>query len=122
MNMEKRKHYARYYIVRGHQALWKGDPSESGAQFRQVAITSNEWNSTQGIFQVYGLEGTGKGIVGGKLAVSDNDPAILFEGDFQGLDAAGKKFQQMVQEAQAQGFKPVTLMDELQFQAKLRGA
>src|SRR5258708_21007985 len=98
MNMEKRKHYARYYIVRGHQALWKGDPSESGAQFRQVAITSNEWNSTQGIFQVYGLEGTGKGIVAGKLAVSDNDTAILFQRDFQGLDPAGKKFQPTLHE------------------------
>ena len=120
--MEKHQHYARYYIVRGHQALWKGDPSESGAQFRQVAITSNEWNSTQGIFQVYGLEGTGRGIVDGRLAVSDSAPAVLFDGDFQCLDAAGEKFQQIVREAQEQGFRPVTLMDEMQFQAKLRGA
>lgn len=120
--MKTRKPYARYYIIRGHQALWKGDPADSGAQFRQVVITSNEWNSTQGIFQVYGIEGTGKGIRNGKLAVSENDPTILFDKDFQGLDAAGKQFDQMMQDAQAQGFKPVTLVDELEFQAKLKNA
>jgi len=119
--MENRKHYAKYYIVRGHQALWRGDPAENGAQFRQVAITSNEWNSTQGTFQVYALEGTGKGIRDGKLAVSDDDPNVFFDGDFQGLDAAGEKFDQIVNEAQKQGFRLVTLMDELEFQAKLRG-
>jgi hypothetical protein len=119
--MENRKHYARYYIVRGHQALWKGDPAENGAQFRQVAITSNEWNSTQGTFQVYALEGTGKGIRDGKLAVSSEDPKVLFDGDFQGLDAAGEKFDQIIKEAQAQGFRLVTLIDELKFQAKLKG-
>jgi hypothetical protein len=119
--MENRKHYARYYVVRGHQALWKGDPAESGAQFRQIAITSNEWNSTQGTFQVYAVEGAGEGIRDGKLAVSGNDPNVLFDGDFQGLDVAAKKFDEIVKEALDLGFRLVTLMDELRFQAKLKG-
>jgi len=117
----ERKPYARYYIIRGHQALWKGDPSEKGAQFRQLVITSNEFNSTQGIFQLYGLEGTGDGIRDGKLAISESDPKILIDADFNGLDEAVKKFAQIVKETQAQGFKEVTMMDELEFTAKLRG-
>ena len=117
----ERKPYARYYIIRGHQALWKGDPSEKGAQFRQLVITSNEFNSTQGIFQLYGLEGTGDGIRNGKLAISESDPKILIDADFNGLDEAVRKFTQIVKEAQAQGFKEVTMMDELEFNAKLRG-
>jgi hypothetical protein len=120
--MQDRKHYSKYYIVRGHQALWRGDPAESGSRFRQAAITSNEWNSTHGTFQVYALEGTGEGIRDGKLAVSADDPKILFDGDFQGLEAAAKKLGEIVKEAQAQGFRLVTLMDELKFQAKLTGA
>jgi hypothetical protein len=28
--MKTRKPYARHYIIRGHQALWRGDPAESG--------------------------------------------------------------------------------------------
>ena len=115
----KRKPYARYYIIRGHQALWKGDPAENGAQFRQLVITSNEFNSTQGVFQVYGLEGTGNGIRDRKLAISD-DPKILLDADFNGLDAAVEKFTQIVKEAEAQGFRQVTFMDELKFQAKLQ--
>ena len=81
---KERKNYARYYIVRGHQALWRGDPAEHGAQFRQVVITSNEFNSTQGVFQVYGLEGTGTGIREGKLSISAGDPAVLFDGGIAG--------------------------------------
>jgi len=117
---KKRKPYARYYIVRGHQAFWNGDPSVSGSQFRQLVITSDEFNSTQGTFQVYGLEGTGKGIQDGKLSVSEDGPRILLDEDFVGLAAAGKKFKEMAEDAQRRGFKAVTLMDELEFQAKAR--
>ncbi len=118
---KERKPYARYYIVRGHQALWKGDPAEDGSQFRQVVITSNEFNSTQGTFQLYALEGTGKGIQNGKLTVSEDDPHVLIDHDFKGLDSAGKKFTQVVKDAIANGYKPITLMDEMEFQAKLSG-
>ena len=117
----KRKIIARYYIVRGNQALWNGDPAESGAQFRQVVITSDEWNSTRGIFQVYALAGVGKGIQNGKLAVSTDDPKVLFDQDFQGLEAASKKLTEIVEEAVAEGFKPVSLIDVLEFEAKRRG-
>jgi hypothetical protein len=120
MNMDK-KVYARYFIVRGNHALWKGDPAESGAHFRQVVITSDEWNSTQGIFQVYALAGTGKGIVDAKLSVSP-EPTVLFDGDFQGLDAAGEKFEQIVKEAQEQGFKSISLFDVMEFRSKLERA
>ena len=116
-----RKPYARYFIVRGHQATWAGNPTQDGARFRQFVITSNEFNSTQGTFQVYGLEGIGKGVKDGKLATSDEEPRVLFDEDFQGLDAAAKKFQALVAEAQACGFKPITLMDLLEFEAKLKG-
>jgi hypothetical protein len=120
--MGNHKNYARYYIVRDNQALWRGGPAESGAQFRQVVITSNEWNSTHGLFQVYAIEGTGKGILEGKLAVSDQEPTLLFDGDFQGLDAATKECNQLMQESLARGFKPVTSMDDREFRAKLKGA
>jgi hypothetical protein len=116
----KRKPYARYYIVRGHQAFWQGDPTVSGSQFRQIVITSNEFNSTQGIFQVFALEGTGKGIQDGKLSISEDGPQVLIDEDFHGLDAAGKKFKEIAEDTQKRGFKPVTLMDELEFQAKVR--
>lgn len=116
----KPQSYARYYIIRGNQALWKGDPAESGAQFRQVVMTSNAWNSTQGAFQVYCLEGASKGVADGKFSVSPETFPVIFDGDFQGAEAAGKKFDELVREAQRQGFKNVSVMDEMEFQAKLR--
>lgn len=117
---KERKPYARYFIVRGHQAFWKGDPAENGAQFRQIVITSDEFNSTYGTFQVFALEGTGKGIQDGKLVISDDDPHVLVDCDFQGLDAAGNKFKEISERAHADGFQPITLIDEMEFQAKLR--
>jgi hypothetical protein len=45
--MEKeRKFYARYYIIRGQKALWKGGPAEHGSQYRNIVITSNQFTST----------------------------------------------------------------------------
>jgi hypothetical protein len=117
-----RKHYSRYYIVRGDQTLWKGDPAEKGSQFRQFLITSNEFNSTLGTFQVYGLEGTGNGIQNGKFATSDDEPRILFDQDFQGLEAAGKRFDDLVKQTEADGFGRMTFWDMLEFEAKLRGS
>ena len=116
---EQKEHYARYVIVRGHQALWKGDPSEKGAQFRQVVITSDEWMLTTGAFQVYALEGRGSGIVDHKLSVEPN-PKVLFDADFNGLEAASKKSGDLVKEAEALGFRVITFIEEMEFQAKLR--
>jgi hypothetical protein len=119
--MEKeRKPYARYYIVRGHQALWRGDPAENGSQFLQIVITSDEFTSTQGTFQLYALEGTSRGIQNGKFTISENDPHILIDEYFPGLDAAGKKFKEIVEQAEAKGYRPVSIMDEMEFQAKLQ--
>ena len=76
---EDKKHYSRYIFNRGNQALWKGEPSEKGAQFRQVIITSDEWMLGSGIFQVCALEGTSNGIVDGKLSPGQN-PKVRFSG------------------------------------------
>jgi hypothetical protein len=115
-----RKHYSRYFIVRGIQTLWKGDPAERGSQFREVIITSNEFNSTLGTFQVYGLEGVGNGIQNGKFATSDDEPRVLFDQDLEGLEAAGKKFGELIKQAQADGFEPITFWDMLEFEARLQ--
>jgi hypothetical protein len=78
--MEKeRKIYSRYVFNRGLQTLWKGDAAKAGSQFRSIAITSDEFNSTQGIFQVLALEGIGRGIKDGKFAGSKDDPKVLFD-------------------------------------------
>jgi len=117
-----RKHYSRYFIVRGDQTFWKGDPAEKGSQFRQFLITSNEFFSTTGTFQVYGLEGIGNGIRNGKFAISDDEPRILFDQDFDGLEAAGKKFVELVKQTEADGFTPISLWDIVEFERKLQGA
>jgi len=114
------KPYARYYIVRGHQTLWRGDAAEAGSEFRELVITSNEFNSTQGTFQLFALEGTGTGIKDGKLAVAESEPKVLCDQDFQGLEAAAKKFGEVVKEAEAQGFKTVSVIDQLEFEDRLR--
>jgi hypothetical protein len=117
-----RKHYSRYYIVRGNQALWMGDPAADGSKFRQFLITSNEFNSTVGTFQVYGLAGTGSGIKDGKLATSDEEPTVLFDEDFDGLEAATKKFSELVTRAKNEGFQELSMFELLEFEAKLRGS
>ena len=119
--MEKdRKFYARYYIIRGQQALWKGGPAEHDSQYRNIVITSNQFTSTQGKFQVYALEGTGKGIQDGKFAGPENEPQLIFDEDFDGLDAAFAKFEQIVQDSLVNGFTPFSLMDEMELQARLK--
>jgi hypothetical protein len=115
-----KKHYARYYIVRGEQTMWVGDAAEVGSSFRQFVITSNEFTSSLGIFQVYCLEGASGGIKDGKLAASDAEPTVLFDKDFNGLDAAAKQFEQLIEEAQKRGFKPITMMEILEFEDKRR--
>jgi hypothetical protein len=115
-----KKHYARYYIVRGMQTMWRGDAAQAGSPFREFVITSNEFNSTQGTFQVYGLEGASGGIKDGKFAPSDTEPTVLFDKDFNGLDPAAKQFEQLIEGAQRQGFKPMTMVDIIEFEDKAR--
>jgi hypothetical protein len=115
---KERKVYSRYIFNRGLQTLWKGDAAVAGSQFRSVVITSDEFNSTQGTFQVFALEGVGRGIKDGKFAGSEADPKVLFDQDVQGLGAAGAKFNELVAGAKKQGFTPITFMDIIEFEAR----
>jgi len=117
-----KKHYARYYIVRGLQTMWRGDAAEAGSPFCEFVITSNEFNSTLGTFQVFGLEGASGGVKDGKFVPSDAEPTVLFDKDFDGLDSAAKQFNQLVTDAQQRGFKPITMMEMIEFEDKLRGS
>lgn len=100
--------------------MWRGDAAEAGSLFREFVITSNEFNSTLGTFQVYGLEGASAGIKNGKFATSDSEPTVLFDKDFNGLDSAAKQFGQLVLEAQKSGFHPIMMMEILEFEDKAR--
>jgi hypothetical protein len=117
---EDRKIYSRYVFNRGLQTLWKGDAAKTGSQFRSIAITSDEFNSTQGIFQLLALEGIGKGIQDGKFAGSNDDPKVLFDNDFRSLDEAGKKFDELVVAAESEGFKRITFFDIIDLEEKAR--
>jgi len=99
--------------------LWKGDPALSGTGFRQVVITSNDWNATEGTFQVYAVEGTGRGMAESTMAGAQ-EPAVLFDSDFEGLAAAGKKFTELVADAKSRGYSVLSLFDELDFQTQLK--
>jgi hypothetical protein len=116
---QERKPYARYIYVRAHQSLWLGDPSERGAQFRQVIMTADAWMQNDGMFQVYALEGTGNGIVSGKLSVDPN-PRLLYDQDISGFQAASQKFLQLSKEAEEQGFRVRSIIEEFEFEAKLK--
>lgn len=115
-----RKAYARYFIVHGLQTMWRGNAAQPGALFREFVITSNEFCSTVGTFQVYGLEGASGGIKDGRFGASDDEPKVLLDEDFDGLDAAAKRFQDLVAEAEKLGFQRITMMDILEFEDKLR--
>lgn len=117
---KKRKIYSRYIFNRGLPTLWKGDAARAGSQFRSIAITSDEFNSTQGIFQVFALEGIGNGLENGKFAGSRDDPKVLFDKDSRGLDEAGKKFDELVVAAEREGFKKITFMDIIAVEEEAR--
>jgi len=117
---EERKIYSRYAFNRGLQTLWKGDAAKAGSQFRSIAITSDEFNSTQGTFQVLALEGIGGGIQDGKFAGSKDDPKVLFDKDFRGLDEAAKKFDEFILATEQEGFNKVSFMDIIDFEQKAR--
>jgi hypothetical protein len=119
---KERKIYSRYVFNRGLQTLWKGDAAKTGSQFRSIAITSDEFNSTQGIFQLLALEGIGEGIQDGKFAGSNDDPKVLFDNDFRSLDEAGKKFDELVVAAESEGFKRITFFDIIDLEEKARGS
>lgn len=116
-----KKIYSRYFIVRAAQTMWHGEAADAGSLSRQFLITSDEFPpAIQGAFQVYALQGESGGIKDGSLVASDKEPKLLFDKDFNGLDSAVRQFQQLVAEAERHGFRRVTIMDELEFQDKLR--
>jgi hypothetical protein len=119
---DDRKIYSRYIFNRGLQTLWKGDASVPGSQFRSVAITSDAFNSTQAIFQVFMLEGIGDGIKDGKFAGTRGAPDILSDTDVEGLDVAGEKFEELVSDSERQGFRKIGFMDIVEFEEKARGS
>jgi hypothetical protein len=117
---KERKVYSRYAFNRGLQTLWNGDAASAGSQFRSVAITSDDFNSTQATFQVFALEGIGSGVKEGKFVRSEDEPKVLYDEDFKGLDAAAKKFGDLVTDAEKQGFKRITFIDILEYEEKAR--
>ena len=90
--------YSRYLVVRGHGIFWQGDPS-SGGRFRELFITSDQWSSMAGIFQVYGIEGKSSGLDGGFVSVLEEGKKLIFEGDFAGFDAADAKYKELIADA-----------------------
>lgn len=118
----EKKYYARYIYNRGLESLWKGDPANPGAFFRSVAIVTDQFNSTRGVFQVYALEGIGNGIENGKFAGTETEPTLLFDKEYEGMDAAAEQFAKLVKEAEALGFKAMTFWDQIEFEEKARAS
>ena len=116
---QERKPHSRYIFNRDLETLWRGDPAQAGSQYRSIAITSDQFNSTQGLFQIIALEGVGKGIESGKFAGTKNDPHVLCDEDFSGLDAAADKFAELVKQAQSSGFKSMSVVDMVQHEETL---
>ena len=114
--MPEKKIFSRYYIVRSNQALWIGNAVEDGTRFRQVCMTSDEWASPFGVFQVYCLQGVSHGLKDGTLQVGP--PELIFDGDFQGQADADKKFEELVSQAENEGFRVPSTMEILEFQSK----
>ena len=72
----KKKIYSHYIYNRGLNTLWKGDAANPGTLFRSVSLTTNEFNSTLGTFQVYALVGIGIGIENGKFSGTKADSLL----------------------------------------------
>ena len=97
----------------------EGDPAKTGAEFREFLMTSDDWNSMAAVFQVYGLEGVGRGIKDGGIVVNYEETKLLSDGDFNGSEAADKKFKALVDEATKLGFKELSLIERTEVNQKL---
>ena len=82
-------------------------------------MTSDDWNSMAAVFQVYGLEGVGRGIKDGGIVVNHEETKLLSDGDFNGSEAADKKFKALVDEATKLGFKELSLIERTEVNQKL---
>lgn len=48
--------------------------------------------------------------------------ASIDDEDFNGLGAAADKFDKLVEDAQANGFQPITFWDQIDYEEKLRAS
>jgi hypothetical protein len=118
---EEKKHYDRYWYVHGTLTLWRGDPAKDGSAFRQFSITSNEvFSMNGGVYQVFGLEAISGGIKEGRLAMSE--PKLISDEDCDGLEAATKKFDDLVSKSKDRGFRERTMGETVKFEDKIRHA
>jgi hypothetical protein len=115
----ERRVYFRYVFNCGLRRYWKGDAAKAGSQYRSIALTTDSFANTDAIYQVYALEGTGNGKVNGKFAGTKGDTKVIFDKDFQGMDAAVKIFSDLATAAQKDGFKPIDFMDWIEFESTL---
>jgi hypothetical protein len=84
--------------------LWEGAPPKDGSRFREFFITSDEWSSMAGAFQVYCVEGVSNKLNDGFLAISDDNKQLMFDEDFVGFEAADMKYKELVAVAHKEGF------------------
>lgn len=112
--------FSRYFINRGLTTLWKGDAAEPGASFRSIVLTSPDFNSTSGPFQVLALEGTGAGVKDGRFAGTQGTTKVLFDEDRDGAEKAAEQYKALIEAAEAEGFSVVTIWDEIEFENKAR--
>ena len=117
---KERKIYSRYVYNRGLQVLWKGAAAVVGSKRRSIALNSDDLNSTHATFQALALEGIGQGIRHGKFAGTDGDPKVLYDQDIDGLEDAAKKFDELVNVAEGEGFRRITFKDIIRFEEKAR--
>ena len=90
-------------------------------------IGAEEWPSkqrkrsvTHGLRTFADFRHSGKGVKDGNFAGGDGEPRLLFDQTFDGMDEAAKQFDALVNEARSQGFKVMSMWDELEFEERLR--
>lgn len=118
--MEQQRSSTRYFYIRSHQSFWRGDPSDHGSVFRTIVISSDQWNDTVGKFQVYAIEGVGRGMEDCKFAGVEDKPTIIFDQDYQNAKDAGKKFQELSLDTEGKGFRAITLWDVIEIESNAR--
>jgi hypothetical protein len=117
-----KKNYARYIYNRGLVVLWKGDPAEAGAIHRSIALVTDAFNSIDSRCQVYELEGVGKGVTDGKFAGTEGEPTVRFDKDFDRLEEGAAQGKALVKQAEAEGFRQMTIWDQIEFEERARKA
>jgi hypothetical protein len=84
--------------------------------FRTVVMTTDQFNCSVGAVQVYALEGVGKGAADGVFAGTEGDPRVIFDGDFNTLVEARAQAKQLLDEAEALGYVPWSIWDDIEVQ------